>query len=198
VHHAKNGVFGVSLFLKCRHVNAALQRCFGLPPFKINIQAWYNSCPKPRRRIHHWPQSRSSSSLMISSYFGSDTCAFCTQKCKSVGSSKVVVCERCKTDGIGVACTAIDKLKKTQERANRLAATCAACNGCAESSWSFAKEDKRRERILGAANPTHRRGRLLLPMANCVCVDCPITYDRHSARESEIEAMELCHALDLD
>ena len=188
-----------------RHVNAALQRCFGLPPFKINVHAWYNSCPKPRRRIHHWPQSRSSSSLMISSYFGSDACAFCSSKCKSVGSSKVVVCQRCKADGIAAACTAIDRLRETQERANLLAAACSACNGCPESSWSFAMEDyhqpaskRRGNSYVVAANPTHRRGRLVTPMANCVCVDCPITYERHRTRESEIEAKELCHALDLD
>jgi hypothetical protein len=177
-------------------------RCFGLPPFKIDVHAWYNSCPKPRRRIHHWPQSRSASSLMISAYFGSDTCAFCASKCKSVGSSKVVVCQQCKTDGIAVACSAINRLKKMQEKANRLAAACSACNGCPETSWSFAREEfqstKRRVNIYGVGNPSHRKGRLLTPMANCVCVDCPITYERHRTRESEIEATELCHALDLD
>jgi len=190
-----------------RHVNAALQRCFGLPPFNINIHAWYDSCPKPRRRIHHWPQSRSSSSLMISSYFGSDTCAFCSSKCKSVGSSKVVVCQRCKTDGISAACTAINKLKMIQHEASQLAASCAACNGCQESSGTFAQEyippisitsTKRRDNFsFGVTNPTQRKGRLVTPMANCVCIDCPITYQRHRIRESEIEANELCHALDL-
>ena len=91
-----------------KHVNAALQRCFGLPPFKISIETWYNSCPKPRKRLHHWPQSRSSASLMISSYFGSDVCALCGNKCKSKGSLKVVVCQRCKRDSVAVACTAIE------------------------------------------------------------------------------------------
>lgn len=187
-----------------RHVNAALQRCFGLPPFKINIEAWYNSCPKPRSRIHHWPQSKSASSLMISSYFGSDICAFCHIKCKSTGSSKVVVCQKCMhADSIAVACTAIDRLKKTQQKANQLAAVCSACNGCLEGSGTFAREEtrqstKRRESSFGMLNASSRKGgRLCTPIANCVCIDCPITYERHKARESEIEATELCQALDL-
>ncbi|KAL7540342.1 hypothetical protein ACHAXR_011801 [Thalassiosira sp. AJA248-18] len=187
-----------------KHVNAALQRCFGLNPFKINIQAWYNSCPKPRRRIHHWPQSKSATSLMISSFFGSDACALCANKCKSTGSSRVVVCQRCKADGIAVAYTAIDRLKITQQQATQLAAVCSACNGCLESSGTFAREEirqstKRRENSLGTLNASSRRGgRLSTPIANCVCIDCPITYERHKIRESEIEAMELCQALDLN
>ena len=186
-----------------RHVNAALQRCFGLPPFKVNIHAWYNSCPKPRKRIHHWPQSRSASSLMISSYFGSDTCAFCGSKCKSVGRSKVVVCQKCKADSIAVACTAIDRLRQTQQQANNLAGVCSDCNGCLETSKTFAQEEmrqstKRRENSLGMMNLTSRRAaRLSTPLASCVCIDCPVTYKRHRIRELEIEAMELCQALDL-
>ena len=190
-----------------RHVNAALQRCFGLPPFKINIHAWYNSCPKPRKRIHHWPQSKSTSSLMISSYFGSDTCAFCSSKCKSVGSSKVVVCQKCKRDTIAVTCTAIGRLKRTQQQALHLASVCSDCNGCLEHSKTFAQEEirqstKRRENsIHGMFSPTRttRRGaKLCTPLANCVCTDCPITYKRHRIRELEIEAMELCQALGIN
>lgn len=186
-----------------RHVNAALQRCFGLPPFKINIAAWYNACPKPRRRIHHWPQSRSAASLMISSYFGSDVCALCSSKCKSTGGSRVIVCQRCKADGIAVACAAIEKLKVTQHRANWLASVCSNCNGCLESSDTFAREEvrlssRRGGNYQGTLNPGSRKiGRLCTPIANCVCIDCPITYERHKVRESEIEAMELCQALDL-
>jgi len=187
-----------------RHVNAALQRCFGLPPFKINIETWYNSCPKPRRRIHHWPQSRSSSSSMISSYFGSDICALCANKCKSIGSSRVVVCQNCKTDSIAVVSTAVERLKKTQQKANQLASVCSACNGCLESSMTFAREEiqqstkKNEIYSLGMMNVASRKGgRLCTPIANCVCIDCPITYERHNMREIEIETMELCQALGL-
>jgi len=192
-----------SEYYTMKHVNAALQRCFGLPPFKINIQAWYNSCPKPRRRIHHWPTSRSATSSMISSFFGSDTCALCDNRCKSTGSSRVVVCHKCKTDSIAVACTVVERLQKMQQQANRLAAVCSACNGCLESLETFAREEiwqppKRREHSLGTFNLSSRRvGRLCTPIANCACIDCPITYERHKIRESEIEATELCQALDL-
>ncbi len=186
-----------------RHVNAALQRCFGLPPFNVDIHAWYNTCPKPRKRIHHWPQSKSASSSMISSYFGSDTCALCGRKYKSVGSSKVVVCQSCKADNIAVAYTAIKRLKRIQQQANQLASICSSCNGCLESSASFARDEirhssKRHEKnVLGILNRTHLKRRLCTPIANCVCIDCPITYKRHGLRESEIEAMELCAELNL-
>ena len=184
-----------------KHVNAALQRCFGLPPFKINIGAWYNACPKPRRRIHHWPQSRSSASLMISSYFGSDICVLCGNKCKSRSKSKVVVCIDCRRDTVAVAFTAIERLKKTQQQANHLAAVCSDCNGCLESSATFAREEirqstKRRSNSLLNLNP-RTSTRLCTPLANCICIDCPITYERHKIRECEIEAIELCKALDL-
>ena len=194
-----------SEYYTSRHVNAALQRCFGLPPFKINIQAWYNSCPKPRKRIHHWPTSRSATSSMLSSFFGSDTCAICGNRCKSTGSSRVVVCRHCKTDITAVACTAVDRLKVMQQQANQLAAICSKCNGCPESLGTFAREEirestpKRRGSALAGtlSLSSHRGGRLYTPIANCVCIDCPIIYERHKIRESEIEATELCQALDL-
>lgn len=51
-----------------KHVNAALQRCFGLAPHNIDINRWYAECPKPRRRIHFWPISgtKMGNSSMIS------------------------------------------------------------------------------------------------------------------------------------
>ncbi|KAL7553101.1 hypothetical protein ACHAWF_016353, partial [Thalassiosira exigua] len=185
-----------------KHLNAALQRCFGLPPFNLSIEACYNSCPKTRRRIHHWPQSRSAASLMISSYFGSDVCALCSSKCKSSGNSKVVVCRRCKADNVAVASTAMERLKISQQRASRLAAVCAGCNGCTETLGTFAQEElhqstKRMNSLGGPILHSRKGGRLSTPLANCVCTDCPITYLRHEARECEIEATELCQALDL-
>jgi hypothetical protein len=183
-----------------RHVNAALQRCFGLPPFNVDVHTWYNSCPKPRRRIHHWPQSKSASSLMISSYFGSDMCALCGQKYKSMSSSKVVVCQQCRTDNIAVACTAIERLRTIQKQANYLASICSSCNGCLENSGTFAREEisKRHDDGMGLMNRTLQRRRLCTPIANCVCIDCPITFERHKIREREIEAAELCLAVGLD
>ena len=192
-----------SEYYTSRHVNAALQRCFGLPPFKISIQAWYNSCPKPKRRIHHWPTSRSATSSMLSSFFGSDTCAICGNRCKSTGSSRVVVCHHCRMDNTTLACTALDRLKTVQQQASQLAAVCSKCNGCLESFGTFAREESRTLKQRENSNAgklslsSRRGGRLCTPIANCVCIDCPITYERHKIRESEIEATELCHALDL-
>lgn len=38
---------------------------------------------------------------------------------------------------------------------------------------------------------------LRLPLANCVCIDCPNTFRRHNLRESLIEAQATCDVLDL-
>lgn len=187
-----------------KHVNAALQRCFGLAPFNINIESWYKSCPKPKRRIHHWPSSRSASCSMISSFFGSDTCVLCGARCKSTGRSKVVVCQQCKTDRILVSSTAMNRLKNVQKMANRVAAICSTCNGCVESMETYAREEMqqstktRGESLARSFSLGPSKGsRLCTPLANCVCIDCPVTYERHRIRESELEALELCEALDL-
>lgn len=187
--------------MSCRqHVNAALSRCFGLAPFNINIHSWYDSCPKPRQKIHFWPISRSGSSLMISSYFGSDICTICGNKCKSIGSSRVAVCATCKKDEADVACIAIQRLNEARERANRIAAICSACNGCLETSETYATEvyapASKKNRSSFAFNAGQRRtGRLCNPMANCVCINCPMTYLRHELREIELESAELMKAI---
>ena len=173
-----------------KHVNAALQRCFGLAPFKANISAWYDSwSPKPRMRLHYWPDSRSASCSMISKYFGSDECSLCGKRTKSKGKSRAVVCNSCQQDKVSVVCTALSHLNETQQQANALAAICSDCNGLLEDSGSFAREE--------ITSTKGRRKRLSNPMANCVCIDCPITYKRHRLRECEIEAMELCKALNV-
>ncbi|EED88820.1 DNA polymerase, partial [Thalassiosira pseudonana CCMP1335] len=118
-----------SAYYITKHVNAALQRCFGLAPFKINIHSWYDACPKPRKRIHYWPLSKVGSSSMISTYFGSDLCSLCGMKCKSTGSSRVAICGKCKEDSVNVSCIVIERLNKTQQQASRIAGICAACNG---------------------------------------------------------------------
>jgi hypothetical protein len=186
------------LFLK--HVNAALQRCFGLAPFNINVHTWYEACPKPRQKIHFWPLSRSGSSLMISSYFGSDICAMCETKCKSMGSSRVAVCPKCRKDEANAVYIAIQRLNETQEQANRIASICSSCNGCMETSESFATEvlmppPKKKHNTFGFSSSQRRTGKLCNPMANCVCIDCPITYLRHELRATEIELTEFMKAI---
>ncbi len=83
-----------------KHVNAALNRCFGLAPWKINIHTWYDAFPKPQKRFHHWPLTRTGGSPMISAYFGSDQCAICAQKCKTDGNAKAVICRNCKKNRV--------------------------------------------------------------------------------------------------
>ncbi len=180
-----------------KHVNAALQRCFGLAPWKVNIQHWYQTCPKPQKRIHHWPMTRMGGNPMISTYFGSDQCAICGQKCKTDGSAKAVICSNCKKDRGSAIFLAVQTLNSIQRKSNSLALQCQNCNGCYESSGTFAPE------MLSSQVKTKIRsvttklivGRLETPISTCTCIDCPVTYKRHEMRESEIEALALCKAL---
>jgi len=192
-----------SAYYARKHVNAALQRCFGLPPFNINVNQWYESCPKPQKRIHHWPITRVGQSAMISSYFGSDLCALCGLKCKADGSAKAVVCETCKDDKRESAFLAINTLNKVQQKANYLASICHQCNGCVENSGTYAMEkfssNKKKSYTLSISVESKVKEAVSLgitsPIANCICIDCPVTYKRHEMRESEVEALVLCKAL---
>jgi len=184
-----------------KHVNAALQRCFSLAPWKINIHSWYDICPKPQKRIHHWPMTRISGSPMISTYFGSDHCAICGQKCKTDGGAKAVICPHCKQDKGAAIYLATQTLNSIQQQSNRLALECQRCNGCLESSGSFAIEKLsiqmkgNRKSTPKAALTKTNHGILEAPISSCTCIDCPVTYRRHEMRESEIEALSLCKAL---
>lgn len=185
-----------------KHVNAALQRCLGLSPFKVNVNAWYEACPKPRRRIHFWPTTRSGNSLMISSYFGSDICSLCGQKCIANGRAKAVVCATCRQDGVQASHIAMTRWNKVQHDAQALAKTCSKCNGCFESAETFAalrlKAGEGRARGADATRrSTNCAAGIVTPIANCSCIDCPNTYERHRLRETELEVVELCKALEL-
>mmetsp|Transcript_3653 Transcript_3653/g.9856 ORF Transcript_3653/g.9856 Transcript_3653/m.9856 type:complete len:447 (+) Transcript_3653:5303-6643(+) len=196
-----------------KHVNAALQRCLGLSPFNIDVNSWYEICPKPRKRIHHWPITKSGGSAMISAYFGSDICALCGTKCKAKGSSRATVCSSCSQNRVTASYLAVMKLASAQAQANAVARICKKCNGCPENSGTFAVEKnpvaatprKERAKKLGLlengsirlSNYAQGTGGVETPLANCVCIDCPITYERHKLREAEIESMSLCAALNL-
>jgi hypothetical protein len=122
-----------------RHVNPALQRCFGLAPFKIDVSFWYKACAKPRRRIHFWPQSRANqNTLMISHFFGSDACSLCGQKCTLTGRNKTSICNFCKSDPHRAVTVAMDKLASVQREALRLARICSQCNMDFEDAATFA------------------------------------------------------------
>jgi len=202
-----------------KNVNAALQRCLGLSPYRVNVQAWYDACPKPRKRIYFWVcgvvgggvskgvagGGGGGTTAMISSYFGSDTCALCGKKCQSRGWDRTVVCENCRHDGVCSSLIALESLSRAQKRMEESAKTCGNCNGCHESPNTFAVELLKRNESGERQAVVRHSGRngfgavvvLQTPLANCVCTDCPVTYERHSVKEAELEALSLCKALDL-
>merc|ERR1711865_1369561 len=139
-----------------KHVNAALQRCLGLPPHFINVSEWFAVCPKPRRRTHFWPIK--SKRAMITAYFGNDVCSLCQRKCQADGRRQVVV-----------------------------------CNSCFEGGETFAAVAQ--QTLSDSGKISHS---LLMPLANCVCIDCPTTYQRHRLREQGIEANGVYETLTYD
>lgn len=82
------------------------------------------------------------------------------------------------------------RLKENQALAHSLAQKCSKCNLCFEDSQTFASVRSTGAVVSG--------GILTTPLANCSCIDCPVTYERHQAREQEIEALAICDALDLE
>ena len=182
-----------------KHVNAALQRCLGLDPYKVDVNTWYEASPKPRKRIHHWPVTRTGASAMITSHFGSDSCTLCGAKCKAQGSSRAVVCSGCSSDKVSAAFLAMGRLNEAAQQADRVASICRACSRCPESSLTFAMERSSNfeKRGVALSAPIKGPAGVITPLANCVCTDCPVTFERHHLREAQIEADALCRALDL-
>jgi hypothetical protein len=184
-----------------RHVNAALKRCFSLAPFYCDIDSWYEASPKVAKPIHFWPLSKSSHGSMISSFFGSDTCAICQRKCHADATERVVVCETCKKSHTTASFLAIHTLNSIQQGSNQLAKICHECNGCVESSGTFARENIvpiKGRGIHTKANVRYISDGICSPISNCTCIDCEITYKRHELRGKEMEAIALCRALRLD
>lgn len=182
----------VDYYIK-KQVNPALQRCFGLAPHHINVDDWYALSPKPRRRIHYWPISKSRNVQMITSHFGSDSCSLCSARCKSQGNSRAVVCTECRKDALKASTTTLIRLGKVQQEAQSLAERCSRCNLCFEDATTFAELSQPAKSNKGDS----RTGAIVVPLANCTCIDCPVTYDRHRLRESELEARAICRALGL-
>jgi DNA polymerase zeta len=179
-----------------RHVNAALQRCLGLAPHKVDVATWYEECPKPRRRIHYWPVTQSSHNIMISTFFGSDDCSLCGRKCKSGGRTKVAVCGSCRQDMVQSTERSLRHLNRIQRQAHLIATQCSTCNSCFEDANTFAHvmpKNTNHDHKSMAQGQTSMV--LATPLANCTCIDCPTLYERHKLRENEIEAMALCEAL---
>jgi hypothetical protein len=170
-----------------RHVNAALQRCLGLAPYNIDVNAWYTSCPKPRLRIHFWPVTRSGQGSMITSIFVAGYCSFCGEKSNATTTrgGRAVVCNTCQSDRTKAFHTATMRLQKVNHDAHAVAMECSKCNLCFEDASTF-----------GAEKP---RGKgIMTPLANCSCIDCPNTYERHRLREAQLEAEAIVKALPRD
>ncbi len=192
-----------SHYYATKHLNAALNRCFSLQPFKVDINVWYQAAPKPQKRIHHWPITRAGNSAMISSYFGSDICAICSKKSKAEGASKAVICHSCRNSSNITSYLALESLNQVQKKGEMLASICQQCNGCVENTGTYASEKRipknnqpsnlsKRKRQTGSSSAV-----VVAPISICTCIDCPVTYRRHTARESEIETLDLCDALRL-
>ena len=185
-----------------QHVNAALSRCLSLAPHFIDVHSWYRACPKPRRMFHFWPV-RSKSRTTIDMHFGSDRCALCQRKCKVNGHAKVVVCPTCKGDRIRSTQIALSRLNQVQRIAEELAKECSDCNGCYEDSESFASladpdgSDPIRKSVTSLADGALGDDNLKIPLANCVCIDCPNTFKRHHLRGQLLESTGACEVLGL-
>lgn len=182
-----------------RHLNPALQRCFGLSPHFIDVAAWFKSCPKPRRRIHFWPQTRiKQSTLMISHFFGSDACSLCGLKCSSAGRNRTALCRNCQSNRTKSFAIAMNKLAVRQRDAMQVARVCSRCNMNFEDAATFATTVATfSNRKKAGADSSFTRSELYLtrPLANCVCTDCPMTFERHKIAESQFEAQEIVETL---
>jgi hypothetical protein len=177
-----------------RHLNPALQRCLGLAPFKIDVTIWYKSCSKPRRRIHFWPQSRTKqNTLMISHFFGSDACSLCGQKCTLTGRNKTSICNFCKSNQPRMVTAAMSKLAAVQREALRIARVCSRCNLDFEDSETFASttETTTKSKLGNGPRTTRPVTVLKRPLANCICTDCPVTFQRHHVAELLFEARDV-------
>ncbi len=75
-----------------------------------------------------------------------------------------------------------------QRQAFALAQKCSNCNLRFEDSSAFAPlRPIQRLNSTIAMGPVHSTG-VITPLANCLCVDCPIIFERHRLREAELEA----------
>jgi hypothetical protein len=89
------------------------------------------------------------------------------------------------------------RLNSTQQQAHALGAKCHDCNQCFEDSTTFATVRSSVAASMTTSTLSHHNNILVTPLANCTCIDCPVTFERHSLRENEMESVAICEALDL-
>lgn len=140
---------------------------------------------------------------MISSYFGSDRCSLCGNKCMAQGRLRAVVCATCKKDDIHVNLVASRRLQKAQKNALAAAKVCTDCSSCYEDPTTFAPvttitdTDSYSRTSMFKAKGLGRQ-EIAMPIAACTSIDCPNTFKRHQLREETLEAEAICKALNLD
>jgi DNA polymerase zeta len=165
-----------------RQLNMALDRCFSLPPYNIDVHAWFDETPKPRQRANFWPMK--SAQRTIISWFGNGVCTYCGEKCTNSTGSKVVICKKC-LDDEGTkqrgSLWAIERMKEAGRLRDELRKRCEACNGCGGSGG---------EMNFGAVNTDKGLG-VVVPIGNCLNLECDVFFKRHRGREMEIEAEEV-------
>jgi hypothetical protein len=92
-------------------------------------------------------------------------------------------------------------LSQVQRMANAVAKECSRCNHCFENADTFATVSDKDVHESACSKLGSSRGvgveSLQLPLANCVCIDCPNTFKRHRLREQTIEATCTCEVLGL-
>jgi hypothetical protein len=172
-----------------KHVNPALDRCLSLAPHKIDVASWFAACPKPRRRVHFWPVTLVGSNATLPRFFGSSICALCGESGNVQGSLKVAVCSDCKDDKLQSLLSAMERLSCVQRNALSVASRCSRCNLTYEDGSTYATM-----RSVAKKSSKVPAG-VATPLANCSCIDCPLTFERHRLREEEVEALEVCRAL---
>lgn len=165
----------------------------------LTFNSWYEACPKPSRRIHFWPVTRSGNSIMISSFFGSDVCSLCKRKCMAPGLSRAAVCSTCRKDQVAASQQTMMKLSSIQKESMLLAARCKECNQCFEDAATFAQCRLIQQKTRSIAHDPDKlySSGVVTPLANCTCIDCPVTYERHRLKELEMETIALCEALEI-
>jgi hypothetical protein len=172
-----------------KHVNPALARCLSLAPHKIDVASWFAACPKPRRRVHFWPVTVVGSNATLPRFFGSSICALCGESGNVQGSLKVAICNDCKDDELQSLLSAMERLSCIQREAVSVAVRCSKCSLTYEDGSTYATIRS------GAKKASKAPAGVTTPLANCSCIDCPLTFERHRLREEEVEALEVCRAL---
>ena len=102
------------------------------------------------------------------------------------------LCQSCKDDGLASLLSSLDRLNKIQTEMQTVAMKCGRCSLTYEDASTFAVIRSIRK------GSSRLPSGVATPLANCSCIDCPVTFERHRLRESEIEALEVCAALKAD